>query len=168
MEETSFEKFFKENFTRLYYYAVQITGEREVSRDIVGEAFEETYAFSIATGNSNLLGYIYRLVRNKCIDHLRHESAKSRYADLYLYGHDDWDDLRQAEYIEESEHQIKIVYDSLDMLTPRTRQILELHYFRGLTYQATAQQLGISPSAVRKHIVAALKTLRQELSKKMR
>lgn len=169
MERANFEHFFKENYTRLYYYALQITGDGEVSRDIVGEAFEEAYIYSNSMkGGSNLLGYTYRLVRNKSIDHIRHETAKARYIDHSLYGHDDWDDFRQAEHMEENERQIKIVSEGLDKLTPRTRHILDLHYFRGLTYEATARQLGISASAVKKHIVAALKALRQELSKKSR
>ncbi len=46
-------------------------------------------------------------------------------------------------------------------LTPRTRQVFLLHRFEEMTYQSIAADLGISVSAVEKHIMIALRALTQ-------
>ncbi|HWT50978.1 MAG TPA: sigma-70 family RNA polymerase sigma factor [Caulobacter sp.] len=47
----------------------------------------------------------------------------------------------------------------LDDLPPRTRHVFLLHRFEEMTYQRIARELGISVSAVEKHMMAALKAL---------
>ncbi|USQ96581.1 RNA polymerase sigma factor [Caulobacter sp. RL271] len=47
----------------------------------------------------------------------------------------------------------------LDQLSPRTRHVFLLHRFEEMTYQRIARELGISVSAVEKHMMAALKAL---------
>ena len=47
----------------------------------------------------------------------------------------------------------------LQTLPPRTRQIFVLHRFEDMTYPRIASSLGISKSAVEKHMIRALKAL---------
>ena len=47
----------------------------------------------------------------------------------------------------------------LDDLPPRTRHVFLLHRFEEMTYQRIAREVGISVSAVEKHMMAALKAL---------
>jgi RNA polymerase sigma-70 factor (ECF subfamily) len=47
----------------------------------------------------------------------------------------------------------------LDELSPRTRHVFLLHRFEEMTYQRIARELGVSVSAVEKHMMAALKAL---------
>ncbi len=47
----------------------------------------------------------------------------------------------------------------LDDLPTRTRHVFLLHRFEEMTYQRIARELGISVSAVEKHMMAALKAL---------
>lgn len=47
----------------------------------------------------------------------------------------------------------------LDDLPARTRHVFLLHRFEEMTYQRIARELGISVSAVEKHMMAALKAL---------
>lgn len=53
----------------------------------------------------------------------------------------------------------------MEHLTPRTRQVLEAHYLQGKKYSEVAAELGISESAVKKHIVQALRMFREKVSK---
>ncbi|MXO65219.1 RNA polymerase sigma factor [Altericroceibacterium endophyticum] len=48
------------------------------------------------------------------------------------------------------------VREGLDRLTPRTREIFLMHRLDGLKYREIAQELGISMSAVEKHIAKAM------------
>ena len=144
-KETEFELFFKGNYSRFYYFAFQMIGDKEVCRDIVGDAFEQAWAFSHQKEQFNLTSYMYSLVRNKCVDHLRHETAKARYADFYMYM---YNESGEDDTYEEMEQQISEMYGMLDKFTPKTRTILEMCYFQKKTYSETADELGISVSAV--------------------
>ena len=55
------------------------------------------------------------------------------------------------------------MYHMLSEFTPQTARILELCYFQKKTYTEAAEELHISASAVKKHIVGALKAFRTRL-----
>ncbi|ERI81674.1 RNA polymerase sigma-70 factor [Bacteroides pyogenes F0041] len=163
-KEIEFEQFFKGNYSRFYYFALQMIEDREVCRDIVSDAFEHTWRIFCQKEQFNATGYMYSLVRNKCIDYIRHETAKARYADLYMHMYGEG--FEEDNACEEAEQQISQIYRVLEELTPKTRRILKMCYFQRKTYSQTAVELGISVSAVRKHIVNALKTFRAAIAKK--
>ena len=50
---------------------------------------------------------------------------------------------------------------ALQLLTPQKRAVIRLRYDEGLSYKDTAARLGISTAAVNKHIVQALRILRE-------
>ena len=58
------------------------------------------------------------------------------------------------------------IHKAISTLTAHTRLILEECYVRRKKYQEVADELNISVSAVRKHIVKALSVLRKEFAKK--
>lgn len=64
----------------------------------------------------------------------------------------------------EHEEQVVQILDLMKCLTPRTREILEAHYLQGKTYSEVAIELGISDSAVKKHVMQALKFFREKLN----
>ena len=162
--DKDFENFFKENYSRFYYFALQMVDDEEVCRDIVGDAFEQAWLASLQSRKTSLHGYMFSIVRNKCVDYVRYQSAKTRYADFYLAMYSESTD-DEEEYLE-TERRITLIQEKMTELTPKTRQILEMCYFLKKTYQQTADELGISVSAVRKHIVNALKAFREDIPKK--
>jgi RNA polymerase sigma-70 factor (ECF subfamily) len=65
------------------------------------------------------------------------------------------------EEILDARQRLKAVHATLSRLNPRTRQILLMHRLDGLRYREIAERLGISESAVEKHVAkAALGLLR--------
>ncbi|MDY3890926.1 MAG: sigma-70 family RNA polymerase sigma factor, partial [Bacteroidaceae bacterium] len=50
-----------------------------------------------------------------------------------------------------------------DNLTEQDRRVLTLHYDEAMTYAQAAQALGISTSAVNKHVTSSLKKIRNIL-----
>lgn len=49
--------------------------------------------------------------------------------------------------------------DALDSISRRTREVFFMHRLDGLSYAQIAQQLGLSISAIEKHIASAMATL---------
>ena len=67
---------------------------------------------------------------------------------------------------EENEQCLKEILDAIENdLTPQAGRILYLRYGEGKSYRETAEILGISISAVNKHVVKALKKLRTKFLK---
>lgn len=135
----------------------------EICRDIVSEAFEQLWRLLQEQSGRNWDGFMFSVIKNKCVDHVRHEMAKARYADFYAHVFDEKDG--GYEY-EEMERQIQVMYRKMAEMTPQTQKILNLCYFQRKTYNEAAEALGISVSAVRKHIVNALKVFKAEFTKK--
>ena len=65
----------------------------------------------------------------------------------------------------EHDDKVETIRRLMGHLTPRTRQILEAHYLQGKKYSEVAAELEISESAVKKHIMQALKLFREKMGK---
>ena len=165
MSKTSdFERFYREHNTALFYYALRLVAEGEACRDIVADALEQTWNKMDAIPPERLKNYVYTLVHHKCVDHMRHKMATNRYVTFYLqlYGKQ----MQEDEW-QEHEQLISTAMGLLDKLSDRTRLVLELCFFHRKRYAEVAEELGISVSGVKKHIVTALKILRAEMAKKL-
>lgn len=159
-EATDFELFFKDNYLKFYYFTRRFVDDGEVCQDIVGDAFEYVWKFYCDNKVGNWRNYIYSFLRNRCIDHIRHQMVHEKYAELYL------NLVKEEEEPEEIDERVIAIQKVLKELTPKTRLILEECYINKKKYSEVAAELNISESAVKKHMVQALKIIRQKVVKK--
>ena len=154
---------FRDIYPKLYYAAMQIVKEEEVCRDIISDSFERLWTRREEIEVAKRPAFLYRIIHNKCIDYIRKKTARNKYIEFYnmLYG-------TKAEDLEhswqENEQRIEAMYHVIETMTPQTQLILKSCYFKGMKYREVAEELNISISAVRKHIVQALKLLRSSLA----
>lgn len=152
----TFDRIFTENYSRLYLYAFHVTGNSEASRDIVSDVFTGLWK-NISTLDLNKLNaYLMTSTRNRCVDYLRSAILARQYTEEYVYEYSEI----YTDYSEEQEKD-KLVEELLSHLPEPTRQILELCYLHRKKYAEVAEELQISPSTVKKHIVKALKMLKE-------
>lgn len=152
----TFDRIFTENYSRLYLYAFHITGNVEVSRDIVSDVFTGLWVHISSIDFEKLNAYLMTSTRNRCIDHLRSIILSSQYAEEYLHCYSEL----YIDYSEELEKD-ELVEKLLSKLPSQTRRILELCYLHRKKYAEVAEELSISPDTVKKHIVKALKMLKE-------
>ncbi len=156
-----FERFFRENYSQFYYYAYQLTDEEEASRDIVSDGFEYAWCNFQRVEVENWKSYMYSFIHNKCIDWLRHQIIKEKYAELYLSLEQETDEIQ----FEEADERVEAIRKILRTLPPRTQFIMQECYMQNKRYREIAEELEISLNAVKQHIVKALKIIREELKK---
>ena len=72
-------------------------------------------------------------------------------------------DAPDAEQIIAGRQRLKRMLAALDALPPRARAVVILRRFENLTYPQIARRLGISVSAVEKHMTRAMTALRLDL-----
>ncbi|AQR61912.1 RNA polymerase subunit sigma-24 [Brevundimonas sp. LM2] len=111
----------------------------------------------------NLDGYVFEAAANLARDRARRQQARGG-------RHIDIDDIEPAadepspERVVDGRKRLDLMLSALDRLPPRARTIVILRRFESLTYGQIADRLGISVSAVEKHMVRSMSALRAALA----
>ena len=153
-DKTTFEHLYKSNYRQMYRFAYSLLMEEEDARDAVSQVFTEIWHTRPQLQEDAITGYLLAAVRNHCLNTLRTRRQNAT--------------LEAKLRAELSEHQVQEHQELLDELarvidehlTEQDKRILALHYDQEMTYSETAQTLGISPSAVNKHISHSLSKIR--------
>ena len=119
----------------------------------------------------NVNAYLFRLVRNRCLDYLKHKVFEQKYAEnvqasfeielnLKLQSLDRFD----VSDISEGNEMERLVRDAINSLPKRCRDIFLLSRMKGLKYREISEKLGISVNTVECQMGIALKKLRVKLN----
>ena len=143
------------------FFRARLGADDEVE-DLVQELYFKVQAAGVAEPIHNPPAYLYRLASNLMLDRLRQRrSAVARDADWRkanqaTVGGEDVVDTPDAEAAVIARERLRKVVAALETLAPLTRRVMQLHRFDGLSQGETAERLGISKSAVEKHVSLAL------------
>lgn len=135
------------------------------AEDLVQDIYVRLAGLDTATEIQNPVGYLYRLGSNLMLDRLRGErrgSARdSAWRDSYrtVMGVEEIVEEPSAEQTVAGRQRLAAVVAALDQLPPQTRRVFRMHKFEGMSHPEVARALGVSRSAVEKHVMAALKHL---------
>lgn len=116
----------------------------------------------ISTEISNAKAYVFRMAANLVTDHQRREQREQREQALlseisgFLWGGRDSSSPEQQLMARQELEDLAV---AVAEMTPATRKIFKLNRFEGQTQREIARDLGISQTAVEKHIRKALKRL---------
>lgn len=160
-KEKIFEQLFHSHYEAMYRLAFTYLHDKEESRDIVSEVFARLWDSGLPVRADMQRPILLACIRNRCLNVIARKSRDERLRRLYP--------LEQS-YTqipeEENEQCLKEILDAIENdLTPQAGRILYLRYGEGKSYRETAEILGISISAVNKHVVKALKKLRTKFLK---
>lgn len=159
-KEQIFEIFFRDNYTRLYYYALHFISDSEVCKDIVSDAFRHLWEKDELLVPETILSYMFIRIRNLCIDYIRHSQVEMSYVKDYLDIVAEMDD----ESWTETEARIQKIMQIIGSLPEMTKLIMEQNYLNQKKYKEIAEMVGISESGVRKHVMKGLEMIRKEFS----
>jgi RNA polymerase sigma-70 factor (ECF subfamily) len=111
------------------------------------------------TAIGNVEGYLFQVARSVLTDHARRGSARcaGRHVPIEEYHHPV--ELRSPARVAEGREELALVMAAIRGLPGRARQAFVLHRFEEMSYQAIAREMGISVSAVEKHIMKAIRIL---------
>lgn len=163
LEHEKFEQIFRENYTRLYYHAYTFLNDEELSKDVINDVFEYIWRnYEKYHQHDPITPLLYRLVRNCCIDHLRHKK--------YVIKHIENAGTNAIECSEDhyQDHDLRLekVLQRIDTLPDQTKNVFTRCFVDGKKYQQVAEELSISVNTVKTHITKALSILRKEFSEK--
>lgn len=158
-KRTFFERFYKDNYQKFFYFALRYIDNEEVCRDIVSTAFEYAWRELPIDKQAEWIKILLTFIHNKCVDEVRHQKVKERFVQAKLQLSAQIDDgglLEQQERVE-------LVQQYLSQLPPKTQLILRECMVNHRKYKEVAEELDLTVHAVKKHIVNGLKILREKV-----
>jgi len=155
-----FKAMYESLASTLFIFANRMLQDREEARDIVNNAFLKLLEHGTPLETFvKVKPFLYSIVRNACIDHLRRvDTAKRNSSNLShlqyseQVGEDGFDDLRSKVLAK--------IYQEIEKLPTSCREIFKLSYLEGLKNREIAEKLAINEKTVRNQISKARKKLR--------
>jgi len=160
--ESAYEMIFRSFYQPLCRYAYSFLEDKEEAEEVVQSAFitvwEKRKSIDIQT---SLKSYLYRMVRNGCLNVIKHEKVKQQHvAHEMAVTEASYESVAQKVYATELE--IKIT-EAIKVLPEQCRLVFQLSRFEELKYQEIADQLNISVKTVENHMGKALRIMREQL-----
>lgn len=154
--KSAIEKLYLEYYYALYAYAKKLVSA-EHAHDIVVDVFVQMYNNSnhFESEHRDAKTYLYRSVRNKCVDILRRITAERK---ILIEG----DDCFYPD-MDITPITIGALHKAIEQLPPRMKDIIKLGFISHYSNEEIAAMLGISHQSVRNQKVTALKKLRASL-----
>ncbi len=152
-----YDRYGKSVFRAAYRYL----GSRDLAKDVVQEVFTAVWHKRESfTGIHNLENYL--VAHNHTYRELRKWASESAWSEAYASDQataaDDCDHLARSGSFD------SLITETINLLPPQQRQVFQLSRIEGLTHEAIARQLNLSPGTVKNHMVRALQLIRKRLA----
>lgn len=154
-DENAYRRFYLLYRDDVYKLVLKYLKSHELSQDVSQDVFLKIWEKREKLSSvERLRPYLWNFARNHAVDILR-IAGRSRIAMGEILRHfDDTPGYSEDETLERDYRDF--IKRTLDALSPRSREIFVLCREQGRTYEEVSAALGISRSAVRKHMVQSL------------
>lgn len=131
--------------------------------DVIQETYARVLRAQVAAPLREVRPYLFTIARNLALDLARHHKIAAT---------DSLGNIEQLSVVEERadaaekaahDQEIEILHEAIAALPPRCQEILTLRRFHGLSHQAIARKLNISPNTVDAQLCLAVMRCRQFL-----
>jgi RNA polymerase sigma factor (sigma-70 family) len=140
---------------RAYYTAIGLVSNPQDAFDLSQVAFIKAYRNLRRFDTAGLFfPWFHRILRNVCLDHLRHLSRVREVP------------LEEAHSLDSATTDTDVkgaLWRAIENLPPDEREIIVLHYFEGLRYREIAEALGKPVGTVMSSLYYARQRLRERL-----
>jgi RNA polymerase sigma-70 factor, ECF subfamily len=174
-DAASFEELVRQYDRAVLRLAVHLTGSQEDGQDIYQEAFLRAYMnLNSFRFECSFYTWIYRIVTNLCLDHLRKRSSRSRDVTTTVSADgeeeqvlDRMPDHRPGTSPERNfinRELRRCIVRAMGRLSPRERVVFELKHYHGLRLRTVAGILNTSEGTVKNTLFRATHKLRAQLA----
>ncbi|MGD9929568.1 MAG: RNA polymerase sigma-70 factor [Mangrovibacterium sp.] len=161
------EELFHRTFPRLIDFASKITKEVQVAEDILQDVFLKVWEKRQDIASVNIEGYLFRLVRNRCLDYIKFVKVISE-KEIELNSFQKFEELYRIDFVRDEpylliQEEIKNeIEKTIESLPPRCKEVFLLSKIEGLRNREIAEKLQISIKNVERHLARATKTFKDK------
>ena len=163
-KEKQFKELFLSEYGRMFKAAYILLGDEDEAKDAVQDVFARLWDGTTPLREESQRTFLLTCVRNRCLNIIAQRREKVRVNSERLRVGELCSGMEFATAIslpESDEKLIEAVNRYVEeRLTPQTGRIIKMHYNEDQSYKDISSELGISLSAVNKHIVQGLRKLR--------
>ncbi|MDR2146905.1 MAG: RNA polymerase sigma-70 factor [Tannerella sp.] len=166
----TFKEFYIQWYARTISFAREYVISKDDAEDIVQDVFLQLLPrYDEHLHRINMVAYLFRSVKNKCIDYLRSKVIEQKAVagmqeEMQLSLKMKFDSLEVLDDGLFDEHSIEeILENALNTLPDRCREIFVKHKIDGMKQKEIARELGISEKTVENQITIAYRKMREVL-----
>lgn len=160
--DTAFELIYKRHAPVLLAHAMRKTNDRAISEEFVQDTFMVLHKQRRCVLNIKLLpAYLYIILKNKVLDHYRHEAALRKYEQFLLARNDVQQSYNELSL--ETKELERYINSNIENLPQQCKKVFKLSREQQLSNKEIAHQLNISENTVEQHMRKALRLLRTSL-----
>lgn len=168
----SFSEMYLTYYPKLVRFAKEFVILEEDAENITQDVFADLWERRNSMDHvENVNAYLFRLVKNRCLDHLKHKIFEQKYVEVMQTSFEIELNLKlqSLDRFDSSDMSVGndteiLVRTAINSLPKRCRDIFLLSRIEGLKYKEISERLGISVNTVECQMGIALKKLRVKLS----
>lgn len=153
----SYNRLFERYYVRLCQYVYSLLTNKDDAEDVVQELFLSLWKNRTKIEiRENASAYLYKMAKHLTLNYLR---TQNRYTSLPE--NQEQGSLCYEENFLEADELRLALYDCVDRLPERSREVLLLHRIEGLKQKEISEQLTISIKTIKNQIWASLQRLKK-------
>lgn len=171
-DQRALELLFSIYFPRLNDFARNVIRDDVLSQDIVQEIFVKVWEKRTEIESINLEAFLFRLVRNRCIDYIKHlKVVNNRMQEIRLSSK--YEELYRIDFVGNEpyvliEQELKLkIENTIQHLPERCREVFVLSRINGLKNKEIAEKLNINIKNVERHLSRAMQSFKENFTEEL-
>jgi RNA polymerase sigma-70 factor (ECF subfamily) len=164
--EDAFGRFYRENVGGVRAYVARLMSHSPDVEDLANDAFSKVLAASTDERPVPPKAYLFAAAHNLAMNHHRRAKVRGSVQALDEGSNAIADDAPGAERALIARQRLDLLWEALEQLPPRTRQIFVMRKIERLSNPEIAERLNLSVSSVEKHILKGLRTCQAYLDRR--
>lgn len=169
-DKKHFEEVYISYFARMKRFAQSYVLREEDAENIVQDIFIDLWDKKLDFANiTNISGFLFLSLKNKCIDHIRKKTTEKKVADeiqndflISLKLKFDSLELLDDKFLASSDIDA-VIHEAINNLPEKCRQIFVMNKFEGIKQKVIADELNISIHTVESQMSIAYRKLKEDL-----
>ncbi len=168
-DQEALRQLFNIYFPRLNDFARKIINNDTISQDIVQDVFVKFWEIRTEVKETNIEAFLFRLVRNKCLDYIKHIKVVAN-LQIDLLATTKYEELYRIDFIGDEPYVLieKELQDEIEMviqsLPDKCKEVFMLSRVKGLKNREIAEGLNINIKNVERHLTKALGVFRNKFA----
>jgi RNA polymerase sigma-70 factor (ECF subfamily) len=159
-DSKAFEQLYDLYSERIYLNLLKLVKSESIAEELLQDIFVKLWEKrAIIDVKTTFRAYLFRVMENRVHDFFRKTKLDKRlHNHIISIASEKYTHIEEAVFNREASG---ILWQALDTLPPRRKEIFRLCKIEGKSYEEVSRELHISPSTISDHIVKATKAIRE-------